>query len=376
MAEIDDGGRWEIKRQFGEPEDVFSVTRNGRVNEEWKYWSHGISFLWKANGAGWELSDAEEFVPKQNTVTDATDNGDTEAAGVESATQQNDAAIPDALPGFIYFSYDNIIWGMTPDGDSIPFAPGHTPTVANNGTLVYQDIDGNVIIRGPDTPDGALLLDRRVLASDVAISPDAEYIAYTRPEFGNRSRVVMLHISSRSEYIVPSTALQSFTPAWNRDSSMLAYVTAGTVENPDAGSSIAETPSRNIYAFDQVATSVEPIVISSADDAEPTWSPANPNQLAFTRTEGNHSQIWMITYSEAGMPRERQLTYRGGSHPAWIPPEGRWILYENNGQLWKIDTLNPETSETPLMHNGQVVFGHKPAIVSGNSVPAESRGNK
>ena len=180
----------------------------------------------------------------------------------------------------------------------------------------------------------------------------------------------MQHISSGSEYVVPSTALQSFTPAWNSDSSMLAYVTAGTVENPDAG-----TVKRNIYAFDHKATSVEPIVVSSTDDTEPAWSPANPNQLAFTRTVDNQvSQIWMVTYSDTGVPRERQLTQRGGTHPAWIPPDGRWILYENNGQLWKINTLNPETSETRLMHNGQVVFGHKPVVVSGNSIPTDFNG--
>ena len=358
MAEIDDGGRWEIKRRFGEPEDVFSITRDGRVNEEWKYWSKGIGFLWKANGAGWELGDAEQFVPKQNI---AETNNDAEGSGFGSAivNEQNGAPIPDRLPGFIYFGYDNIVWGMTPDGSSTPFGIGHTPSVANDGTLVYQDTEGNVIIRGSETPDSAVLLDGRTLARDVSISPDAEYIAYIRSEFRNRSRVVMQHISSGSEYVVPSTSLQSFTPAWNSDGSMLAYVTSGTVENPDA-----EAVRRNIYAFDQTATSVEPIVVSSADDAEPAWSPANPNQLAFTRTVDNRAQIWMVTYSDAGVPRERQLTRRGGTDPVWIPPDGRWILYENNGQLWKIDTLSPEASETPLMHNGQVVFGHKPAIVS------------
>ena len=68
----------------------------------------------------------------------------------------------------------------------------------------------------------------------------------------------------------------------------LAYVTAGTIENPDA-----ERPARNIYAFDQVTKSVEPIVVSPADDTEPTWSPANPNQLAFTRTESTYPQVWL-----------------------------------------------------------------------------------
>lgn len=173
----------------------------------------------------------------------------------------------------------------------------------------------------------------------------------------------MRHISSGSEYVVPSTALKSFTPAWNSDGSMLAYVTAGTIENPDAIASNAENQRRNIYAFDQMNTRVEPIVVSAADDSQPAWSPADPNRLAFTRTEGNHQQIWLIVYSGDGVPTEQQLTQKGGSHPVWIPPEGRWILYENNGQLWKIDTENPGATEDALMHNGQIVFGHEPAVI-------------
>ena len=109
---------------------------------------------------------------------------------------------------------------------------------------------------------------------------------------------------------------------------------------------------------------VEPIVVSPTDDAQPAWAPANPNQLAFTRTDGNHQQIWLITYSDDGVPTEQQLTQKGGSHPVWIPPNGRWILYENNGQLWKIDPKNPGSTEAPLLHNGQIVFGHEPAVVS------------
>ena len=376
MAEIEDGGRWEIKKRFGEPEDVFSITRNGRVNEEWKYWTKGVGFLWEANGVGWELGDIEEFTPKTGIVAQI-EKSQPEALGLENPLATEQKALPqtEQLPGFIYFTYDDIIWGISADGMSVPLGAGHNPTVANDGTLTYQDRDGSVIIRGPDTPDGSLLLDRREMANDVAISPDAQYVAYTRPETGNRSRVVMRHISSGSEYVVPSTALKSFTPAWNSDGSMLAYVTAGTIENPDALASNAENQRRNIYAFDQVKTRVEPIVVSPADDAQPAWSPADPNRLAFTRIEGNHQQIWLITYSGDGVPTERQLTQKGGSHPVWIPPEGRWILYENNGQLWKIDTENPGATGEPLMHNGSVVFGSEPAIF-GSSVQTDTEREK
>ena len=354
MAEIEDGGRWEIRKRYGEPEDIFSLTRNGRVNEEWRYWTKGLGFLWKANGAGWELGNEEHFTPKdgiavsgqQSAISSRTENSD----GFRQPTANSQH--------YIYFAYDDIIWGLAPDGSNAPLGAGHNPTVANDGTLLFQDREGNVIVRSREKLNGALLLDSRQMARDVAISPDANYVAYTRPEYGNRSRVVIRHIPTESEFIVPSTALQSFTPAWNSDGTVLAYVTAGTIENPDD-----EGHNRNIYAFDQVATSVEAIVVSPADDTEPTWSPTNPNQLAFTRIEGDYQQIWLITYSDEGVPTERQLTQKSGSHPVWIAPEGRWLLYENNGQLWQIDTENPETTEAPLMSNGQVVFGHEPAVL-------------
>ena len=279
MAEIEDGGRWEIIKQYGEPEDIFRLTRNGRMNEEWKYWTKGIGFLWRANGAGWEFGDEERFTPKASIASEQA-----------PTTKQ--------LPAHIYFSYDDIIWGLAPDGTNAPLGAGQNPSVANDGTLIFQDMEGNVILRSREQLGGTLLLDSRQMARDVAISPDANYVAYTRPEYGNRSRVIIWHIPTESEYILPSTALRSFTPAWNNDGTVLAYVTAGTIENPDdAGTN------RNIYAFDQGTKNVEPIVVSPADDAEPTWSPANPNQLAFTRTEGTTPQIWLTTYSDTGCRR-------------------------------------------------------------------------
>ena len=379
MAEIEDGGRWEIRKRYGEPEDIFSVTRNGRLNEEWRYWTKGLSFLWIDKGAGWELGDMESFTVKKGI--DANSIGKN-AARIRGLGDSEDAAksameTAEQVPAFIYFAYDDVIWGISPDGNRTALGMGHNPTVANDGTLIYQDREGNVIVRKRDIPDGGLLLDRRQMADDVAISPDAQYVAYTRPELRNRSRVVIQHISSGSEFVVPSTAMQSFTPAWNKDGTILAYVTAGTIENPGTAILDDGVQRRNIYAFDQVAQSVEPIVVSlETDDTEPTWSPANPNQLAFTRTVGDYQQIWLITYSSEGVPTEQQLTRKGGSHPVWVPPDGRWIIYENSGQLWKIDTMNPATTEMVLMHNGQVVFGGEPAAASGNPQADIQSGNR
>ena len=345
MAEIEDGGRWQIRQRYGEPEDIFKLTRNGRVNEEWRYWTQGLGFVWRANGAGWELGDEERFTPKAGVAVEA-----------ETASEP--------LPGYIYFAYDGIIWGLAPDGSHAPVGAGSNPSVAADGTLVFEDREGNVILRNRENLNGALLLDNRQLARGTAISPDGAYLAYTRPGAGSRSRVIIRHLSSASEFVVPSTAQQSFTPAWNRDGSVLAYVTAGSIENPtaDAGQR------RNIYAFDQVSMQVEPVVVSPADDTEPTWSPEDPNRLAFTRRDGGIPQIWLVTYSDEGVPMEQQLTQRGGSHPVWIPPAGRWILYENNGQLWQVDTEAPEGSEAPVLSEGEVVFGREPVVFGGGGL--------
>ena len=128
MAEIEDGGRWAIKKQHGEPEDIFRLTRNGRMNEEWKYWRKGIGFLWRANGAGWEFGNEERFTPKDGITPEAA-----------SPARQ--------LPAHIYFSYDDIIWGLASDGTNAPLGAGHNPSVANDGTLIFQDREGNVIVR-------------------------------------------------------------------------------------------------------------------------------------------------------------------------------------------------------------------------------------
>ena len=80
---------------------------------------------------------------------------------------------------------------------SAPLGVGHNPTVAQRRHTSLRRLGQEcyhpaVLIHRM----GRLLLDSREMADDVAISPDAQYVAYTRPEIDNRSRVVMRHIPS------------------------------------------------------------------------------------------------------------------------------------------------------------------------------------
>ncbi len=381
MAELSDGGRWNIARRFGEPEDIFKYTQNGKMIEEWMYWSRGIGFNFEADGAGWELKDQNKFEPKTQNIPKETETTEEDKQDSESKpqTEQPKSMSVDgfsiaAESVFIYYSHEGVLWRIAPAGavDAAanvhrdvpvdtrvaPLGAGFRPSASENGKLVFHDFDDNVIIRNIAKGRNKILLDNRQLAEDVAISPNGEYIAYAQTDPTRRKRIVIQSLRNEKIFRIPSTALEMSNPAWRPDGELLAYATAGSIENPNAGEN------RNIYAFDNVANSVEPIVISPADDAEPAWHPAERNTLAFSRGEdGNPRQIWIVTFDANGEPAERKITAMGGSRPVWVPPNGRWILYENNGQLWTVDMQTPG-SESPFMSNGRAVFGYQPIAVA------------
>ena len=348
IAEIEDGGRSEIKLQYGVPEDVFQFTRFGRQIEEWCYWTQGVRFRFEAVGAGWKLQTRKDFEPTPEALE--------QLKQLEQQPQQPNADEPETTPlnVLLYYTFDDIIWECMPTiGIQQPLAAGRRPIASSNGRLIHLDLEGNVILHDSDVPQGRLLLDKRELATDVTISPDGAYLAFARQEIG-RQHIYIRHIASQEEIPIPSTAQEMFTPAWHPTGKLLAYSTKGSIENPEAGTD------RNIYSYAYVSGRVEPISIGPEDDAEPAWSPSDPNLLAFSRAEGQHRQIWLVELSPEGKPNAQQLTRYGGEKPVWLP-DGSAILYETNGQLWQIS--KDASNNRPVMFNGQVVFGHEPYTI-------------
>ena len=389
MSELSDGGRWNIARIHGEPEDIFKYTQQGKQIEEWMYWTKGISFKFEADGAGWKLKDSNEFAPNTQNISEQNAQNiseQTETPDTKKQTKENDTTTVtpniEELGGFsltaasvsIFFSHDGVLWRIAPttaddiklnafrdvpvDSRLAPLGSGFRPSASVNGTLVYHDFDNNIIIRDIATGKSKVYFDSRALAEDVTISPDGEYIAFSRNEPNDRKRIIIQNIRSKKMFLIPSTAREMTNPAWSVDGQLLAYATAGTIENPAANTN------RNIYAYNHANNGVEPIVISPADDAEPSWHPSDPNTLVFSRgNDESLRQIWVVHFTTTGKRTEQQITEMGGSRPVWVPPNGRWILYENNGQLWTVDMQTPG-SESPLMSNGKVVFGYQPIAVT------------
>ena len=348
IAEIEDGGRSEIKLQYGVPEDVFQFTRFGRQIEEWCYWTQGVRFRFEAVGAGWKLQTRKDFEPTPEALE--------QLKQLEQQSQQPNTDEQETTPlnALLYYSFDDIIWECMPTtGIQQPLATGRRPTVSLDGRLIRIDLEGNVILHDSDAAPGRLLLDKRELATDVTISPDGAYLAFAKQEMG-RQHIYIRHIASQEEIPIPSTAQEMFTPAWHPAGELLAYSTKGSIENPEAGTD------RNIYSYAYVSGRVEPISIGPEDDAEPAWSPSDPNLLAFSRAEGQHRQIWLVELSPEGEPNAQQLTRYGGEKPVWLP-DGSAVLYETNGQLWQIS--KDASKNRPVMFNGQVVFGHEPYTI-------------
>ncbi len=348
IAEIEDGGRSEIKLQYGVPEDVFQFTRFGRQIEEWCYWTQGVRFRFEAVGAGWKLQARKDFEPTPEALE--------QLKQLEQQPQRlnTDELETTPLNILLYYNFDDIIWECMPMiGIQQPLAAGRRPTASLDGRLTRLDLEGNVILHDSDAPQGRLLLDKRELATDVTISPDGRYLAFARQEI-ERQHVYIRHIASQEEIPIPSTAQEMFTPAWHPTGELLAYSTKGSIENPEARTD------RNIYSYAYASGRVEPISIGPEDDAEPAWSPSDPNLIAFSRAEGQHRQIWLAELNPEGKSNAQQLTRYGGEKPVWLP-DGSAVLYETNGQLWQIS--KDASKNRPVMFNGQVIFGHEPYTI-------------
>ena len=351
IAEFEDGHRSEIKYQHGTPEDIFQFTRFGRQFEEWWYWTRGHSFEFSLTPSGWKLQDKQEFEPKANEQLLAHEQHQIGSEKGHSAPENALESTP--LNAAFYYNYDGIIWEYQPMGVLLPVGAGRNPTVARNGQLVYLDTEGNVLGRDAGSQSSKLLLGRQELAKEVAVSPSGTYIAFTQQQI-DRQRILIRHLPSNSEFLLPSTAREMDSPSWSRNEEILAYSTRGSIEN-------ASIPTgRNIYAYDRINERIEPIVIGNKDDADPAWSPSNANLIAFSRAEGSHRQIWLIKFNREGEPSENQLTRYGGENPVWLP-DGSTVLYENNGQLWLISRDGGDNQ--PVVHGGQVLYGNEPYVV-------------
>lgn len=102
---------------------------------------------------------------------------------------------------------------------------------------------------------------------------------------------------------------------------------------------------RHLYVVD-VAGTTPPLQLTFGDktDGQPQWSP-DGKQLAFVRTDGERSQIWILPMNGGEAHAITKAEYGAGS-PRWSP-DGKKILFSTNIPFYAIEGKTPWTYERP-----------------------------
>ncbi len=102
---------------------------------------------------------------------------------------------------------------------------------------------------------------------------------------------------------------------------------------------------RHLYLLDLLGKS-EPTQLTFGDknDNQPQWSP-DGKQIAFVRTDGDKSQLWILPIS-GGEAHVITKSEYGAGNPRWSP-DGKKILYSSSIPFSKIEGNTPWSFERP-----------------------------
>lgn len=107
---------------------------------------------------------------------------------------------------------------------------------------------------------------------------------------------------------------------------------------------------RHLYLLDLVGkTEFTQLTFGDKNDTQPQWSP-DGKQLAFVRTDGEKSQVWLLPLSGGEAHAITKSEY-GAGRPRWSP-DGTKILYSSSIPFYGIEAKTPWSYERPGRQQG------------------------
>lgn len=230
---------------------------------------------------------------------------------------------------------------FSPDGRSILFESARS----SFRDLYRYDLDRGALVQLTNNPEGNF---------DARFSPDGTKIAFASSRHGQLDLFVM-NADGRDQRRLTRHPGDSIKPAWSFDGRHIAFISGRdgqddlfvvrpdgtelrklTVELPK-GSTVTSfqfhpAAPRLVFSARYQAThrifvvdvnEGAPLALSSpsARDSEPVWSPSGDG-LAFTVTEGERSDVWIMNPEGGDRRRVTQPSGPGGWRPVWIVEKG------------------------------------------------------
>ncbi|MGF1531323.1 MAG: biopolymer transporter Tol [Puniceicoccaceae bacterium] len=169
-----------------------------------------------------------------------------------------------------------------------------------------------------------------------AFSPDGSQVAMIISSSGNPELYVS-DASGRAPRRLTNNRSAEASPTWSPDGRRLALVSDQLAK-----------PQIFIYnlttnEFTRLRTNI------SGYCAEPSWNPKNPDEIAFTISQGGGFQLAIFSFSKG---TSRNISREGGDaiEPAWLP-DGRHLLYtRRNGGKTELRIIDSFTGKTAPLH--------------------------
>ncbi len=225
--------------------------------------------------------------------------------------------------GNSYPNYAYPVW--SPDGTQIIYA--------SNPRGVFRDGDYDIFIMDTDGFYNVRLIDNEVNDSDLAWSPDGEWLAFSlshrvgynvdlgRNEFNQELYIIRPDGSDRVQ--LTDHPARDTEPAWSPDGTKIAF----------ASDRDGDT---DIYVMDIARGRVVQLTRTGPDvhDTDPVWSP-DGSQIAFASNrhgDGEHYAIYVMD-ANGGNQRlvtDESLLYTSSFSPCWLnAPPMPWLTVEN-----------------------------------------------